>query len=125
MRMTHALSFWLAGLALAVSGCFSSTADDVASETGDTTGDGDGDGDTGDGDGDTGDGDGDGDTGDGDGDTGDGDGDSGDGDGDTGPMCSPEETNCGGECATLDENPDHCGACMHSCVGGVCNTGVC
>jgi hypothetical protein len=111
---------------LAASACFSEVPDDGAGETGTGESNGDGDGDSGDGDGDPGDGDGD-TTGDGDGDTtGDGDGDTtGDGDGDTGPMCTPEETNCGGECAVLDEDADHCGACGHSCLGGSCNTGTC
>jgi hypothetical protein len=132
MRLTPALSLLLPCLALVISGCPNDPADDGAGETAtDTTGDGDGDGDgdqsgdgDGDGDGDAGDGDGDGDAGDGDGD-GDGDAGDGDGDGDTGPMCSPEETECDGECANLDEDASHCGACGHDCLGGVCNTGVC
>jgi hypothetical protein len=127
MRLPRSTSFVLTGLALAASGCFTQGSDDGGASLTDSDSTGDGDGDTGDGDGDTGDGDGDAGDGDGDGDAGDGDGDgdAGDGDGDTGPMCSPEETECGGECANLNEDPSHCGACDHDCLGGACNTGVC
>jgi hypothetical protein len=113
---------------LAASACFTEVPDDDgAGETGSGGTNGDGDGDSGDGDGDGDSGDSDGDPGDGDGDTtGDGDGDTtGDGDGDTGAMCTPEETNCGGECTVLDEDANHCGACNHSCLGGNCNVGTC
>jgi hypothetical protein len=131
MRLPTSLCSLVPFIALAAPACFTDAPDDGAGETagdgdGDSTGDGDGDGDpSGDGDGDgdptgDGDGDGDGDPGDGDGDPGDG-----DGDGDPGPMCSPEETECGGECANLDEDAAHCGACNHDCLGGACNAGTC
>jgi hypothetical protein len=43
----------------------------------------------------------------------------------TGPDCGPEEMACGPDCADLDSNPDHCGACDHSCLGGECTAGTC
>ncbi|KIG15839.1 hypothetical protein DB30_05146 [Enhygromyxa salina] len=104
--------------ALLVPACFQDSLDKGFGETA-----GDGDGDPGDGDGDPGDGDGD--PGDGDGDPGDGDGDPGDGDGDPGPSCTPEETDCSGECVVLGEDPEHCGACGHDCLGGTCDAGTC
>ncbi|PRQ07661.1 hypothetical protein [Enhygromyxa salina] len=120
MPTTRLLCALLPCVLLTTPGCFQDNPDNLIGET---AGDGDGDGDPGDGDGDPGDGDGD--PGDGDGDPGDGDGDPGDGDGDPGPVCTPEETDCGGECVVLGEDPQHCGACGHDCLGGSCDAGTC
>lgn len=43
-----------------------------------------------------------------------------------GPMCEPDQTECGTDCVDdLSSDPDHCGACGHSCLGGECAAGVC
>jgi hypothetical protein len=34
-------------------------------------------------------------------------------------------TSCGSECADLDSDPAHCGACDHSCGRGACSAGRC
>lgn len=34
-------------------------------------------------------------------------------------------TQCGSACVDLDADPDHCGACDHSCLGGLCIGGEC
>jgi hypothetical protein len=43
----------------------------------------------------------------------------------TGPDCGPGEMACGQDCTDLDNDPDHCGACDHSCLGGECVSGTC
>ena len=119
MLLRRKLPYLLLCAPMIAAGCFGGSIED---DTGETQGDGDpGDGDPGDGD-PTGDGDpGDGDpTGDGD----PGDGDPGDGDGDPN-MCTPEETACGDACVVLSEDPAHCGACDHDCLGGMCLDGTC
>ena len=42
-------------------------------------------------------------------------------------MCKSNETKCvaQGVCAVLTTNQDNCGACGHSCGGGMCTGGVC
>ena len=40
-------------------------------------------------------------------------------------MCTPEEADCSGECVVLSEDPAHCGACGHDCLGGACDAGTC
>jgi hypothetical protein len=43
----------------------------------------------------------------------------------TGPDCGPDEMACGEECVDLETDPDHCGGCGHSCLGGECVAGTC
>lgn len=43
----------------------------------------------------------------------------------TGPDCGPDEMVCGQDCANLDSDPNHCGGCDHSCLGGTCDSGTC
>lgn len=40
-------------------------------------------------------------------------------------VCSSPEVACGNACATLATSGDHCGACGHSCGGGLCEAGRC
>lgn len=40
-------------------------------------------------------------------------------------ICTEDLSDCGGSCVALQENPDHCGACGHSCLGGNCVDGEC
>jgi len=42
-----------------------------------------------------------------------------------GVECTAPAVACGSKCATLSGDPDHCGACNHSCGGGACLNGVC
>ena len=39
--------------------------------------------------------------------------------------CKAPEIDCSGQCVLLDSDPDHCGACDHSCLGGACKASVC
>lgn len=46
------------------------------------------------------------------------------------PTCPPDQGPCATGCCSCDqldtnENPDNCGACGHSCLGGACTGGVC
>jgi hypothetical protein len=40
-------------------------------------------------------------------------------------ACSPSFTSCGNACINLKNDPQNCGACGHSCLGGVCDLGTC
>jgi hypothetical protein len=40
-------------------------------------------------------------------------------------VCEAGMTACGGACAALDDDPENCGACAHSCLGGECITSAC
>ena len=40
-------------------------------------------------------------------------------------VCEKPETACGGECVNTADNPLHCGACGHDCLGGECVEGAC
>ena len=40
--------------------------------------------------------------------------------------CEPNETQCSGECADIESDPDHCGGCGSSCEDGeICEGGEC
>jgi hypothetical protein len=42
-------------------------------------------------------------------------------------LCEPGKTLCadGTLCVNLDNDPHHCGACGHDCLGGLCEAGAC
>ena len=35
------------------------------------------------------------------------------------------QTQCGGDCADVNSDPNHCGQCNHDCDGGMCSGGTC
>jgi hypothetical protein len=42
------------------------------------------------------------------------------------PACPPPKAKCGNECADLQSDPHHCGACGAACAGpGACKAGTC
>lgn len=41
------------------------------------------------------------------------------------PRCEEPLVDCSGQCADLQSNPDHCGACGHRCPSRLCQAGTC
>jgi hypothetical protein len=40
-------------------------------------------------------------------------------------TCAASLTNCSGDCVDLTSDPQHCGACGHDCMGGLCTASKC
>jgi hypothetical protein len=47
------------------------------------------------------------------------------GNGDAAPGCDAPRTACPGACVDLTQSANHCGACGHDCIGGMCDAGAC